>query len=475
MNKLLKASWLIAISSILFSNAAMAELGTPPVTPPDNPPPGMEGAPPCVLGFLPEQAKVPCVGILSFSEELSADERAAIVQSAGAVLRYNFQRVNATAVLVPDIDTLEILASDPMLVLIPDRPIHAIGKPDKPGGGKGGGGKGGGGDSSQVTPSGVKRIGADLLPVTGDDVGVAIVDTGLDLTNADLAVGILCFDAFEGDCQDENGHGTHVGGIVAALDNDIDVIGVAPNATLYAVKVLDSTGSGSDATVMAGLDWVWQHAASLTPQIRVVNMSLGRPGALDDNPVLRGSIQALKALGISVVVAAGNDASKEVSERVPATYPEVMAVASTTAAKGKNRCKRFSGFIDADTASYFTTDGAYNTDWIGVTISAPGAQKEDISRGCFVSSVGILSLKLGGGTTRMSGTSMASPHVAGVVALMIEQGEWQPLDPDGARITIRDTADRWGVAPLDSPTNGYSFDYEREGIVSAPGVLLIIP
>jgi hypothetical protein len=86
-------------------------------------------------------------------------------------------------------------------------------------------------------------------------------------------------------------------------------------------------------------------------------MSLGRDGTVDDNPPLRAAVKKLYDAGVTIVVAAGNDATKEVSQKVPASYPEVLAVASTTAISGTNSCRWFSGVIAADTASYFTTDG----------------------------------------------------------------------------------------------------------------------
>ena len=360
------------------------------------------------------------------------------------------------------------LASDPDVVaLIPDRAVHAIRKPDgKPG--KGGGGKGGG-SNAQVVPEGIARVGAQpgALAYTDAGVGVAIVDTGIDITHADLTPSLAQFSAYGTSAQDDSGHGTHVAGTVAAANNAIDVVGIAPGATLYAVKVLSASGSGYDSDIIAGLDWIAANVGAHSPAIKVANMSLGRPGTLEDNPALRQSVQSLYNLGIAIVVAAGNDPTLEVSQNVPATYPEVIAVASTTAITGTSATSLSP--IVGDSVSYFTTDGAMDGNGIGVSISAPGEEAENIRKGNRLRSVGILSTQLGGGTTRMFGTSMASPHVTGVAALLYEQNP--ALTPYDAKINLMVGADRAGVAPIDGRTTAYTFDGEREGILSAPGAL----
>lgn len=364
------------------------------------------------------------------------------------------------------------LKQDPnVLSVVEDRVIGLHGKP----------GSGGGGTTTpakEVLPAGVARIGAipGVIPYTGQGVGVAVVDTGVDFRHPDLPLGSTSFRAVvvrnrmqisEGSTagQDDNGHGTHVGGIIAARYNGYDVIGVAPDATLYAVKVLDSAGRGYDSSVLAGLDWVAKNAATVNPPIKVVNMSLGRPGTLGDNSAYRTAVRKLRDLGITIVVSAGNDQSQEVSAVVPATYPEVIAVASTTAKAGTDD---IGWFIGSDTASYFTTDGAFNTfTGIGVTISAPGEEQENIASG-YIQTVGILSTRLGGGTTRMSGTSMSSPHAAGVVALLYQQGGGA-LTPESIRATLMSSASKAGSAPFNSPTSGYTFDGVREGVLDALG------
>jgi len=401
--------------------------------------------------------------IVRFREGANAAARATALRNAGAVVGFSFHRVHAAAVSVPNARALAALQNDPSVrAVIPNRPVFAYQVNENVTGmsGKGKPG-GGGGGAAQVIPAGVVRVGVPTGTSNGSGVGVAVLDTGVDLAHADLAGTVDAFNGFGGpSCQDDQGHGTHVTGIIAARDNNVDVVGVAPNAQIYCVKVLDSAGSGSDATVMAGLEWVLDHHTSSVPNIHVVNMSLGRPGSVDDNPDLHDLITSLKTAGITVVVAAGNDPSLDASEQIPGGYPEVIAVASTTAKAGSNLCRFLNSPIAADTASYFTSDG------VSVTVSAPGEEKEDVARSCVITSVGILSTRLGGGTTRMSGTSMASPHVAGIVARYYQQDPSYTVDD--IRQFLAADADRVGIAPLDSPTGSYTFDGEREGIAQGP-------
>ncbi len=402
--------------------------------------------------------------IVTFREGTNPAVRAIAVRNAGAALRFNYGGVNAAAVRVPNANALAALQNHPsVLAIIPDRPVFvhqsANGKNGR--GGKGGNKGGGGGGSQQVTPAGVVRVGIPTANSNGSGVGVAILDTGIDLAHPDLLGAEDAFSAFGGSCQDDGAHGTHVAGIVAAQDNGVDVKGVAPSASLHCVKVLDGTGTGSDSTVMAGLNWVLLNHASDGRNIKVVNMSLGRPGSAGDNPALQSLISALYAAGLTVVASAGNDPYVEVSQQIPAAYAEVIAVASTTALAGSNKCRFLGSPIAADTASYFTTDGP------GVTVvSAPGEDQEDVNRGCWIRPVGILSTRLGGGTTRMFGTSMASPHVAGIAARYYQENV--AYTASDIRAFLQSGADLQSTAPHDSPSVAYTFDGTREGIAQAP-------
>lgn len=406
--------------------------------------PPLLAAPPCEVQSPDPAQAFPC-GVIAVGSSASA--AASIGRGSGARVKFEFQRLNAAALIVHGKPTLDALRKS-TLALYADRIVNAHvwlegkGKP------------GGGGSTGQVIPEGVAHIGGPGVTVSA---GIAIVDTGIDLANADLNVGSAAFDAHGGNGQDQNGHGTHVAGIVAAKNNSIDVVGVVPGSTVYAVRVLDASGSGSDSDVIAGLQWVQDNSAARG--IRVANMSLGRAATdadFQDGAPMLSAVNNLVNSGVAVVVSAGNDASKEVSNMVPAGFREAIAIASTTAADGNNQCSRLASPIRADTASYFTTDG------VGVVVSAPGATRENVSRGCMISSEGILSLKPGGGTVRMSGTSMAAPHVTGVVAALMSRN----LSVDAARSCLKAGAARTGSAPLDSPVTTYTFDGEREGVVS---------
>ena len=410
-----------------------------------------------ILTVSPLRAQGTDEYIVQFQSGTPAALRRAAAASAGATARFVFNAVSAVAVRVPNDQVMAALMRNPAVVgILPNRPVVAY----QNGRAAGSNNNKGGGTQSQILPAGVVRVGVPTPSSNGAGIGVAILDTGIDLAHSDLAVATSGFSAVGATCQDDHGHGTHVAGTVAARDNGTDVVGVAPAAQLYCVKVLDGNGSGSDATIMAGLDWVLTNHDRVVPAIKVINLSLGRPGTVGDNPAMHAIFSSLDAAGISVVAAAGNDPQADVSGQIPAAYPEVIAVASTTAQNGSNQCRFLAGSIAADTASYFTTDGH------GVTVSAPGEDREDVNRSCFITSVGILSTRLGGGTVRMSGTSMASPHVAGIAARYYQQNS--TMLPSDIKVWIATSAIRQTVAPLESPTTSYTYDGVKEGIAQAP-------
>jgi len=220
-----------------------------------------------------------------------------------------------------------------------------------------------------------------------DNVQIGIIDTGIDLKNEELnVVSDVSFVPGEPTGQDGNGHGTHVSGIAAAKDDSDGVVGVAPGAKLTAIKVLSASGSGSTASVLAGLDYALQHANELD----VVNLSLGGPGT---SVATNTAITKLQRAGVPVVVAAGND-NEDAAFFSPANAPDAWTVSSILDTDGK--CGGLGGAND-DSFLSFSNYGSV------VEIAAPGGK--------------INSTIPGGKYAQFSGTSMAAPHVAGAVAL----------------------------------------------------------
>jgi subtilisin family serine protease len=244
--------------------------------------------------------------------------------------------------------------------------------------------------TSQTLPWGIKKIAADTSSTKAGDgsgevsnINAYIIDTGIG-THGDLNVtSRAAFNATkDGKNYDCNGHGTHVAGTVAAKDNTSAVVGAAPATPLTGVKVLGCDGSGTTSGVIAGVDWVTAHATKPA----MANMSLGG-GA---SSALDLAVQKSADSGIFYAVAAGND-GKDACTKSPAragagTDNGILTVAATNSNDGEASFSNYGKCVD---------------------IWAPGTN--------------VLSTKMGGGTTTMSGTSMASPHVGGAGALYLSK------------------------------------------------------
>jgi subtilisin family serine protease len=270
-------------------------------------------------------------------------------------------------------------------------------------------------------PTGVRRILSATTTTVREasGVNVAVIDTGIQLSHPDLvaANGVNCITPGTL-ADDDNGHGTHVAGSIAAKNNGAGVTGVAPDTKAYAVKVLAGDGGGSWESVMCGIDWVTANAA--TQNIEVANMSLsgfGQPLGSETcsttTDALRKAVCNSTATGVTHVVAAGNsgwDFDYPSLPDVPAAYPEALTVSALSDSDGKSggtggapSCR--SGELD----EYPATFSNYALTSVGKahTIAAPG--------------VCITSTWPGSSYGTISGTSMASPHMAGVAALCIKE------------------------------------------------------
>lgn len=383
----------------------------------------------------------------------------------------------------------------------------------------------------QMLPNGIARIGAANpgdTPLDFSDVGVAVIDTGIDLSNPDLNVvgGVDCssgaggynagnvrieggqrsiwepaprdaegepvpdfltFDGLEFEIQtlerphliggrnvratgydDGNGHGTHVAGIIGARDNGTGVVGVAPNASLYAVRVLGNSGGGSIENLICGLDWVEANA----DVIDVANMSLGarapvkimdviEPCDTDeaDYPPYIQRTELLKdelheavcdvvEAGVTLVVAAGNGWG-DAGTVIPAAYPEVITVSSFADFDGLPGGLAVDADPDPDVntvsqcADMGGTDDAFYSHLNGAPAlgyGSFGGETVDIA----APGVCVFSTFPNFGFASLTGTSMATPHVTGTVARLIDvrAHAHASLEPDDVRTGLLAIAER---------------------------------
>ena len=248
---------------------------------------------------------------------------------------------------------------------------------------------------SDLLPTGVGRVDAELARSNVSGIGIAIIDTGIDLRHPDLNVaGNVSFVPGTRTGNDDDGHGTHLAGIAAAKVNRLGVRGVAPNARLFAVKVLNANGIGRLSWILDGLEWVTRNAAA--KGIRVANMSFGGSFV---SPALDEAIHNLVTAGVTCVVAAGNE-SADAAAASPANHPDVITVSAIADSDGRpGGTGKSTRFGSDDTFASFSNFGQ------AVEIAAPG--------------VNIRSTYKGRRYGVMSGTSMAAPHVAGAVAQLL--------------------------------------------------------
>ena len=268
----------------------------------------------------------------------------------------------------------------------------------------------------QSIPWGITDINAPAVwsgGNTGDPIKVGVIDTGISSSHPDLIAnikgGVNTIKPIRG-WNDDNGHGSHVAGTIAALNNTHGVVGGAPQADLYAIKVLNSAGSGYYSDIIEGLQW------AINNNLQVVNMSLG--GTTNYQP-LHDAITAARNAGILVVAAAGNSGGSVI---YPAAYPEAVAVSA----------------LDSSHAL-----ASWSSRGPEVDLSAPG--------------VSVYSTYKGTGYATLSGTSMATPHVVASAVLLLNSpigsydansnGRW---DPSEEAQKLEDTATDLGASGPDS-------------------------
>jgi subtilisin family serine protease len=347
---------------------------------------------PVYLNVSAQSQKVPV--IILFKEKVTGEDNNQVQSNGGEITR-TYHIINGLAVKLPQ-DKIEAIKNDPRVASVdPDVEVHAF-------------------DLSADT-----QIRADQVWAKGDTgtgVPVAILDTGIDTTHPEFSGRILkCHSEITNTntCTDGNGHGTHTAGIAGAAGINLSAKGVAPAVSLYSDQVLDSTGSGTISGVIAGIDW------ATTNNAKVISMSLGtsplaknQPNCDTAIPSLTTAINNTVGAGVTVVAAAGNSGRQGVG--APGCISSTITV----------------GAVDStDTIASFSSTGGPLADH---GIVAPGVN--------IYSTVPTGSCQLcdPSGYLYLSGTSMATPHVAGTIALMIKANPG--LSPATIRSTLFNTA-----------------------------------
>jgi subtilisin family serine protease len=368
--------------------------------------------------------------IIVFKPESAPEARLAAVQAAGWNVVRELKLIDAVAVEVPTsrVLTAEMkLRSSPHVMRVDEDPkinwlesvqtIHDIalpdiktflkvdraafadapGQPSQPTN-----------PSGQQVPWGIERVKASgAWGVTkGAGVKVCVIDTGIDSKHPDLKVaGGWNAITKKDDFMDDHGHGTHCSGTIAALDNDLAVVGVAPSVELYGVKVLDANGSGTFDDVIAGMEWCANN------KMQIASMSLG---ASKGNDSLKAAVEKMSKMGTTIIAAAGNSGR---AVGYPAAYPQAIAIAASD---------------NKDAVAWFSSRGPE------VAVIAPG--------------VDVISLAPGGATASMSGTSMATPHVAGLAALAVAAKGY--TGPEAIRAALKAAAEKLPNAPVEQQGAG---------------------
>jgi subtilisin len=386
----------------------------------------------------PQSARVKV--LIAFTRQPGPAQEA-LVRGIGGTIRYSYHLVPAIAATVPE-QAIEGLRRNPNVTAVDlDGQVWAI-------------------DAELDNAWGVKHIGAGTVHDTGNKgsgVSVAIIDSGIDDTHPDLDAnyaGGWDFVNDDPDPQDDYGHGTHVAGTVAAEDNDLagSVVGVAPEATLYGLKVLNANGAGNWSDIIAAVEWCIDPS---NPDVDVANLSLGT--SLNPGATAEAAFANAEAQGLVIVAAAGNSGNppgRGDSVIYPARWDSVIAVAATDSSDKRARWSSTGDQVELAAPGV----AVYSTWPVNMTTSPHDPQPACDNDGvCY---------KYG------SGTSMASPHVAGTAALIIGSGitdaNGDGYINDEVRQRLDETADDLGVVGRD-PQYGFGLvDADEAAVPPGP-------